>query len=370
MGQPATGFLARADLQRLIELIRADGYRLLGPQLRDGALQFLELESTDQLPRRQQAEQAPGYYRLQTSESARWFDIVNGPQALKPLLFAPRETLWRSEQRADGTLCFQPPERPSQPLALLGVRSCDLAALQLQDRHFLRDDLADDAYAARRRGLLLVAVNCNAPADTCFCASTGDGPSAEQGYDLCLTELDHGFLLQVGSERGRQLANQLPLSEVTETMLQQQADQHQAAVACQSRRLPVIAAGDLQQRHAHPHWQAVAERCLACGNCTQVCPTCFCHREQPLASLEFRYTGQQREWDSCFGDGHAYLAGFQVRPDIASRYRQWLTHKLDSWQQQYGRSGCVGCGRCISWCPVGIDLVVEADALMKEPPCN
>ena len=361
------GVLVRDQLQQLIDLIIADGYCVLGPQLIDGALQFADLKSIDQFPVGKQVRQSPGNYCSHDTGADRFFDIVNGPQALKPLLFVPRETLWRSVQLDDGSLAFYPPEHDFKPLALIGVRSCDLAALQLQDQHFLQGDQPDPAYKARRRGLLLIAVNCAQPADTCFCVSTGDGPFAEQGYDLCLTELDDGFLVQVGSVRGEQLYEQLPLRPASDEMLKTKESQHKAAVESQQRKLPSITPTDLQKRSNHPHWAEIGDYCLACGNCTMVCPTCFCHHEQPLATLQQGLSETRREWDSCFSEQHGYLAGHQVRPDITSRYRQWVTHKLDSWQTQYGRSGCVGCGRCISWCPVGIDLVAEANRLMEDP---
>lgn len=167
--------------------------------------------------------------------------------------------------------------------------------------------------------------------------------------------------MESGSDAGRQLMDLLPLSPLDASYRSEMDQQHEQAVAGQSRVLPQIPLRHLlETRHDHPQWDDIAERCLACGNCTLVCPTCFCHREGDLATLDVAQSEHRREWDSCFTAEHGYLAGFQVRPDIKSRYRQWMTHKLDTWQAQYGRSGCVGCGRCISWCPTEIDIVEEA----------
>jgi ferredoxin len=113
----------------------------------------------------------------------------------------------------------------------------------------------------------------------------------------------------------------------------------------------------------HPRWDEVAERCLSCGNCVAVCPTCFCHAEREQPALDGQTSEHVRQWDTCYSVGHSYLHGFLVRPDTRTRYRQWLTHKLGGWHDQYGRSGCVGCGRCITWCPVGIDITEEAAAV-------
>jgi ferredoxin len=113
----------------------------------------------------------------------------------------------------------------------------------------------------------------------------------------------------------------------------------------------------------HPRWTEVAKRCLACTNCTLVCPTCFCSTVEDVTDLGGDQIGRERRWDSCFTLEFSYIHGGSVRRDGASRYRQWLTHKLAHWHDQFGSSGCVGCGRCISWCPVGIDITEEVAAI-------
>jgi ferredoxin len=211
--------------------------------------------------------------------------------------------------------------------------------------------------------MLLIAVNCSHPAETCFCASTGDGPSAAGGYDLLLDELDDGFVVVAGSNTGRELFQRLELEEVSEAQWALVAEQRQGA----SRQQRALPAGNLQgplfANLTHPRWQEVGERCLACGNCTAVCPTCFCHSELEMPALDGSTSEHLRQWDSCFSQGHSYIHGITLRAETPQRYRQWLTHKLGSWHEQYGRSGCVGCGRCISWCPVGIDITEEATVI-------
>ncbi len=356
------GFLSRNALQILIDLLADQGYRVIGPTVRDGAIQYLDIEDAAQLPQGISEQQAPGHYRLNHNESTRCFAWANGPQALKPYLFEARETLWRAERNAAGELSFNAEQAAQSPVAVIGARACDLAALALTDRHFL-DNIRDPYYAARRDGLFIVAVHCSHPADTCFCASTGDGPRAESGFDLALSELDEGYLVQAGSAAGRRIAAQLSLGEASAEQ-REQADHEVHRAASQQRALPP---GNLNAalfaRLDHPRWEQVAERCLTCGNCTSVCPSCFCHRELDVPALGGDTSEHVREWDSCFTEGHSYLHGFVVRPETRHRYRQWLTHKLGSWHEQYGRSGCVGCGRCITWCPVGIDITEEAQAI-------
>jgi ferredoxin len=361
-------FLPRTGMQRLLETLRDAGYRCIGPRVRDGAIVYVALERADELPAGVAVEQAPGRYRVhETSGSPRQFAWANGPQALKPYLFSPRETLWRATRNADGELAFVEIMPDAPAIAVIGARACDLAALALQDRHFLHGRYRDPYYAQRREHLFIVAVNCSHPADTCFCASTGDGPRAESGFDLALSELDDGFVIEAGSERGRSLLDRLGLDAAHPDQVRQTMEESQRAAAQQHRSLPSRNLREaLFMNLDHARWSEVADRCLSCGNCTSVCPTCFCHAESAAPALDGGTSEQVREWDSCFTRGHSYIHGFTVRPDTRTRYRQWLTHKLGSWHDQYGRSGCVGCGRCISWCPVGIDITEEAAAVCGE----
>ena len=360
------GFLPLAQLPSLIAELMALGYQCLGPTRENGAIVMRELESPDGLPRGLQAEQAPGRYRLTSDPHNRYFAWANGPQAIKPQTFAPQESLWRVERDAAGHLQFAAVQPAVARQAIIGVRACDLAALALQDAHFLREGRRDPQYAQRRDQLFLVAVQCAEPAATCFCASTGDGPTPTAGYDLALAELVDGFVAVAGSDKGEAVLDTLNLTSATPQQIEAARQQGQAAAAAQTRSLPGRnLRASLMSRLEHPRWDAVAARCLACGNCTAVCPTCFCHAEVDTPALDGESSQHERIWDSCFGESHGHLHGFNVRADIRSRYRQWLTHKLATWHDQFGRSGCVGCGRCIAWCPVGIDLTEETAALIE-----
>ncbi|MBV0934363.1 4Fe-4S dicluster domain-containing protein [Marinobacterium weihaiense] len=355
-------YLPRAALPQLIQHLHRHGYTVLGPQVVDNAILYRPLADTDVLPTGIEQVQRPGEYRLIQTDSPRQFSWANGPQALKPLTFAPRETLWRSTLQTDGSLRFEEVLADARPTAVIGVRGCDLAALALQDQHFA----ADPYYRQRRDDLLLIAVDCSHPADTCFCASTGDGPAAEADYDLALTELDDGFLLRAGSDRGRAIMTALPLQPSREDQHRLADSQHRHACR-QLRQLPAFDPAQLIQQGQHPAWDTVADACLSCGNCTSVCPSCFCFSESEVPELDGSSSDHQRQWDSCFSEGHSYIHGHHFRPDTKGRYRQWLTHKFGSWVEQYGRSGCTGCGRCISWCPVGIDPLQVLLQLGREP---
>ena len=360
------GFLPRSRAQVLVDALVDAGYRVLGPVIRDAVVRFGEIESVDQLAPGLRESQAPGRYRLEQGDDGRWFGWTVGPQGLKPLLFPPRELLWRSSTDGAGRLRFDPPDAVEPgPVAVLGVRPCDIAALALLDAHFLGGPEPDPGYAARRHGLFLVGTDCARSAPTCFCASTGDGPMLTEGYDVGLAELDEGLLVWSGTDAGRAIVDRVALQPALPHQLAEAAEAGNRAAAVQRRHLPSRhLARVLFAELDHARWRRVGARCLACGNCTAVCPTCFCHAVRTEPRLADGTAEQVREWDSCFSADHSLLHGRPLRGDAATRYRQWLTHKLGGWHAQYGRSGCVGCGRCITWCPAGIDLVAEVAAMV------
>lgn len=361
-------WLPHANLGLLLDALRADGRRVLGPVVRESALHWGEIGGVEDLPRGFRDEQAPGRYRLRDAGGGAYFDVVNGHAGVKPHVFAAREPLLAVESDGPGTAFRATPRLPeSERIALLGVRSCDLAALAIQDRIFLRDRFPDPHYAARRAALFVVAVGCTRASDTCFCASTDTGPAPRAGYDLALTELASaggGFVVRAGSEAGRALLATLSLAAAAAARLGEERDGFAACAASQQRHLDPDGLRDrLYANLRHPRWDDVTTRCLSCGNCTMVCPTCFCHDVRDEPSLGGRESLRVRSWSSCFDLEHAQVHGTNFRPHIADRYRQWLVHKLAGWVDQFDVSGCVGCGRCITWCPVGIDLTEEVAAL-------
>lgn len=359
-------FLARSSLQHLLAALQCANYRCLGPQARAGAIVYDDIQHVDQLPQGLRDHQAPGSYRLEPSDEPFWFGWANGAQAIKPQVFSPREVLWQVERNEQG-LHFRPHLPATQPMAIIGVRACDLAALKLMDQHFLHGQQVDAHYQQRRQPLFLVAVNCIRASANCFCASTGDGPEVKQDFDLLLSEIEEGFIAQAGTAAGEAILQSLPTEAVTLVQQQRAGELMAQARQMQTRTLNADATRQAITRHLDSAvWHKVSETCLSCANCTAVCPTCFCSAEQDQGDLNLQQSEHVREWDSCFTLGHSYIHGQQVRSDTRQQYRQWAVHKLSTWFDQYGRSGCVGCGRCISWCPVGIDITAVAAQLVAD----
>jgi sulfhydrogenase subunit beta (sulfur reductase) len=354
-------------LEALVCVLRTRGYLVLGPTVRDGAIVYAELESGAELPVGWTDRQDGGTYRLERRGDNARFGFAVGPHSWKQFLFPPRVRLWQARRNGDGGLEVDDEPADETPLAFFGVRSCDLHAIAIQDRIFVGGRFVDRDYASRREGAFVVAANCFEPGGTCFCVSMGTGPRAEAGYDLAVTEIlegEHRLLVEVGTERGAAVLGELP----TRRAEQDDVDAAERAVAGAAARMGrEMEAGDLRDLLAnnleHPRWDDVAERCLTCGNCVLVCPTCFCSTVEDHTDLAGEHAERWRTWDTCFSVDHSYIHGGSVRPNNRSRYRQWMTHKLGTWHDQFGSSGCVGCGRCITWCPVAIDITEEVAAI-------
>ncbi len=366
--EPTVTDLSRAvigldGLDALVGALRDRGYCVVGPTRRDGAIVYEEIASADELPAGWTEVQEAATYRLERRADEARFGYPVGPQSWKRYLLPAKVRLWQARKR-DGEapeIVEEPP--PERPFALLGVRSCDLHAIAIQDRVLIGGAYVERDYAGRRDGAFLVAVNCGTPGGTCFCTSMGTGPRAESGYDLVLTELldgEHRFLAEVGSERGAEVLAGLAGVEVTQDDLDASAQVTRDAVAHMGRTVESFDLRDLLARNRnHPRFDQTADRCLTCGNCTLVCPTCFCTSVEDVNVLTDGSAERWRHWDSCFSIDYSHIHGGAVRPSSRARYRQWLTHKFGTWVDQFGTSGCVGCGRCITWCPVGIDVTEE-----------
>jgi sulfhydrogenase subunit beta (sulfur reductase) len=355
-------------LDALLGALATAGYKVIGPTLSEGAIVYGEIDRAAQLPIGWTDAQEPGSYRLERRDDGAAFGFAVGPHSWKKYLHLPSLQLWQAQRDSDGSINAITDSEPTPRLAFIGVRSCELRAIEIQDKVLMGGAYKDPHYERRRAGAFIVAVNCITAGGTCFCVSMKTGPRAESGYDLALTELveegRHRFLVEIGTARGAEILGGVAHQPASDADHRAAAAASARTAAQMGRELDTTSIRELLLDNLeHPRWDEVATRCLACANCTMVCPTCFCTTVEDHVDLTGGVAQRVRKWDSCYTIDFSHLHGGAVRSSIKSRYRQWLTHKLASWFDQFGSSGCVGCGRCITWCPVGIDLTEEVAAI-------
>jgi len=355
------------DFWDLVDALTRRGYRVVGPTVREGAIVYDELRSVEDLPRGWTDEQDGGKYRLKRRADEALFGYVVGPHSWKKFLHPPVQRLW-SATREGSSFRVQDEKKETPRYAFIGMRSCELHAIAIQDKVFMGGPYVDSAYKTRRENSFFIAINCGQAGGTCFCVSMNTGPKATDGFDLALTEVlrngQHYFVVEVGSERGGELMQDVAHREATTT----EADTAEHIVTETARHMGrtmdiTEIKNLLYNNYENPRWDDVAERCLTCANCTMVCPTCFCTTVEDVTDLTGEHAERWRKWDSCFTMDFSYIHGGSVRSSSKARYRQWMTHKLATWIDQFDTSGCVGCGRCITWCPVAIDLTEEVRAI-------
>jgi sulfhydrogenase subunit beta (sulfur reductase) len=370
--------IGRAEFDGLLSALRHGAHTLIGPVKTGGAIQWGEIASASDLPSGWADDQGPGRYRLGKRGDAALFGFTVGPDSLKKYFLPPSLAIFSSSRKKD-TLEFTGIPAAGAPAppryAFVGVRACDLAAIAVLDRVLMQGAYADPYYAKLRSSSFIVALNCTAAGHTCFCASMGTGPRCTAGFDIALTEVAgggrHTFLCEAGTERGAGMLGEIGAREATPAEAEEADDLVRKAASGMGRTMDTSGIRELlHDSFEHPRWSEVAKRCLTCANCTMVCPTCFCSTVEDSADLAGAEAGRRRVWDSCFTVEYAYIHGGSLRPSPRSRYRQWLTHKLGTWHDQFGTSGCVGCGRCITWCPVGIDITEEVLAIRTPGPAG
>lgn len=235
---------------------------------------------------------------------------------------------------------------------IFGIRPCDAHAVTLLDSIFDQQEYIDPFWKSRRDRTILVGLGCHQPCNTCFCSSVGSGPFDPKGLDILMTDLGDVYTLEVLSDKGSTLLNgQMTLSE----------ENQERMVAFQKKAeegMPkVFETSGIREKLYHifesGYWQKVSQSCLGCGVCTFLCPTCFCFDIVDETQRDERV----RNWDTCMFRIYSQEAsGHNPHPSRSERTRQRLMHKFAYWLDHINQIGCVGCGRCVQYCPVGLDI--------------
>ncbi|MCL5047219.1 MAG: 4Fe-4S dicluster domain-containing protein [Firmicutes bacterium] len=356
------GVATTQGIDELIKLLLGDGYQVIGPSAENNVIQKKEITSVEDLPKGYTDSQAPGHYALKRdSSSPELFSWAVGPASFKDNLFPSKSTLFEGKiTKSDVSISQKEPF--SQKVCFFGIRPCEVAAMAVLGRVMAGGPYQDPQAKSVRENSLVIAVECGYPAENCFCTSFDTGPMADEGCDIIITEItegEHRFLLRSGSDTGHHILNRLNYKSALPEDVSARDRVIAKSISQIGKSIDAENTPSMLARNLSSHvWSDIARRCLSCGNCTMVCPTCFCASFEHSNGLENDFSVTRR-WDSCFDTAHSYIHGGSVRTSTASKYRQWMTHKLSTWVDQFNEIGCVGCGRCITWCPVGIDITEE-----------
>ncbi len=374
INRDAQYILERGNFQNLLDALAKRKFKLYGPMIRDKAIGYDEIANEADLPIGWSDEQEGGKYRLKKRYDNALFGYSVGISSWKKFLFPSERKLWEAN-RNNGTIDFNESNNSVDKMAFIGVRSCELHAIEIQDKIFRDGDFKDSIYKTRREQTFVLAVNCGYAGGNCFCVSMRTGPKVYSGFDLALTEIikgdRHYFLVNIGSDIGAEVFSEIPFRLASEDEKRNADEVILLTAGHMGKTLNTEDIKNILNRNFdHPRWDVVAARCLACSNCTMVCPTCFCSSAEDSSDLTGSHAERWRKWDSCFSIDFSYIHGGKIRYSSKSRYRQWMTHKLANWIDQFGMSGCVGCGRCITWCPVAIDITEEAQAIRDNDIVN
>ena len=337
------------ELELLMRFLQREfnGAKLYGYKLQNGNVVFGELASVSDLPLGVVDEQKPGYYRL--LQGFRFRHCMDSP---KRFLLPPEHLLVTISSSYDVIKV----EDDVEPVILFGIKPCDLKAIEILDRIIYG---RNPVYTKRRDSVKAVVVEeCLEPGETCFCAAVNSGPTASRGFDIAYARLRQDlFIFRYGSPLGEKILSRIGLREASEEHVKKYLELVDKARALMMARIPPIKdIGELLRKRASDKkfWEDESMNCVGCGNCNYVCPTCFCIEIDDR--VEGNVSRRVAIWAGCRTYTYGLVAGGHFRRDLYTRYRHFILHKFVFYPIQVGDVGCVGCGRCITWCPMGIDM--------------
>ena len=356
--------LGWSDLEVIFEKLKSDGYQTIAPVVKDGVISYEVIDQSSQIPQGFVEEVDAGTYKLQKVGGEARFDYKVGPTSLKRHFHPPKRKLFSVAKSPEGYQVLpSDDQRSGAKMAVFGMRSCDLAAMSVFDR--VSSVFPSDGFVSnRQRDTLKIVVGCLQAGQLCFCDSMGTGPLPKNDYDLLILEIKQPnlhYLVEAKSAVGKTLIDTLgEPNEFSRNEYETKAKKTFRTVVKDPK-----SASAIKQLPDHPVFNEIEKRCMACANCTMVCPTCYCTTTVEKDDLQSGNAERWLTWDSCFQTDYSYIHGGSIRETTKSKYRQWLTHKFSTWHDQFGSSGCVGCGRCMAWCPVGINVVEEINKITE-----
>lgn len=324
--------------EKLGEVLSAlEEYRVFFPMKTGDVVRFEELtETLEEVPERGE------------------YSNTNVPP--KELMFPETETLFRYRLGEDDI----EPEAPdsSEKRAVFWIRPCDAQSYSILDKLF-GWDYPDPYYQNRREATTLVGLACEDPCANCFCTSLGGGPAAEEHLDALMFDLGDVFYLKTLTEKGEELAGAADsvLDKADDASVKAAGKQADEAEGKISRKIDTQGIPEkLPGLYGSPFWEQFSDRCLGCGICTFLCPTCHCFDIQDETD---HFDGRRaRMWDTCmFCEYSLHASGHNPRPTRKERTRNRISHKYSYYPENFGVIACVGCGRCINFCPVNIDIL-------------
>ena len=258
------------------------------------------------------------------------------------------------------------------PFAVFGLKACDLRSMEILDKVFMEKDFEDPSYIARRQAMFVISSDCSEPAESCFCNILGGKPYAEAGFDLNVSAVADGFLIQAGSPKGKSFLSTYAslFGDVPDALLaEREGLRHEAQSRLEQAnaefQLRAPAREIMEQRYESEVFDERAETCVECQACTRVCPTCHCFYLYDTVQTD--YFAKMKMWDSCMRIGYAAVAGGgNPRKVLGDRLRHRLMHKFTYFLDRYGVDMCVGCGRCVDAEAGDVDIRVVLKKLSDE----
>jgi sulfhydrogenase subunit beta (sulfur reductase) len=348
-------FAIPADrIGQIVEALPSD-YRAIGPVKEKWAVNLGTVNSGSDLATGLATEEKPGTYKLVEGVA---FDLSGARPMTSPKWFThrPYELLYRTKRGPDGELKHETPADEPPKQAFFGLHACDVSGMYVLDRTF-EQKYTDPLYQRRRQNTIIIGQNCLNPGSTCFCSTFDTGPGLKGGFDIGLTYLDGEYLVETATATGAEIVSRIEAKPAAPAMITAKINGLRQAKRTMTRAFDLKRGVDtLNANYNHPYWSEPSARCLSCANCINVCPTCYCYRIADKTTIDLSESRRTRVWDACQHLEFAAVHGGNFRPERVDRIRQWVNHKINWTIEQYGCAGCVGCGRCITWCPTMIDI--------------